>query len=150
VFRWVRVELFCSPISCIKRVKSFFFHQAGLCTRFGRQMMTVEVILPRLLKIRRIAKAHSQPVMRVPGSSCFALAFISLLQSGFPIYFSYSWASIYDDEMLNDTDNWTKYEVSGLCFKFLTFGEFNSCELGVFRFQCCLLLSLRLLLNKHS
>lgn len=57
--------------------------------------------------------------MRVPGSSCFALAFISLLQSGFPIYFSYSWASIYDDDMLNDTDNWTKYEVtSGLCFKF--------------------------------
>ena len=30
-----------------------------------------------------------------------------------------------------------------------TFGEFNSCELGVFRFECCLLLSLRLLLNKH-
>mmetsp|Transcript_34307 Transcript_34307/g.55383 ORF Transcript_34307/g.55383 Transcript_34307/m.55383 type:complete len:290 (-) Transcript_34307:318-1187(-) len=50
--------------------------------------------------------------MRVPGSSCFALAFISLLQSGFPIYFSYSWASVYDDEMLNDTDNWTKYEIA--------------------------------------
>ena len=26
-----------------------------------------------------------------------------------------------------------------------TFGELNSCELGVFRFQCCLLLLLRLL-----
>jgi len=32
----------------------------------------------------------------------------------------------------------------------LTFGELNSCELGVFRFKCFLLLLLRLLLNKHS
>ena len=53
--------------------------------------------------------------MRVPGSSCFALAFISLIQSSFPIYFSYSWASVYDDEMLNDTDNWTKCEVRVDC-----------------------------------
>jgi hypothetical protein len=30
-----------------------------------------------------------------------------------------------------------------------TFGELNSCELGVFRFECFLLLLLRLLLNKH-
>jgi len=33
---------------------------------------------------------------------------------------------------------------------FMTFGELNSCELGVFRFKCFLLLLLRLLLNKHS
>jgi len=50
--------------------------------------------------------------MRVPGTSCFALAFISLLHSGFPIYFSYSWASIYEDKMLNDTDNLTKYKIA--------------------------------------
>jgi len=32
----------------------------------------------------------------------------------------------------------------------LTFGELNSCELGVFRFEFFLLLLLRLLLNKNS
>ena len=31
-----------------------------------------------------------------------------------------------------------------------TFGEVNSCELGVFQFYCFLLLLLRLILNKHS
>ena len=30
------------------------------------------------------------------------------------------------------------------------FGEINSCELGVFRFQCFLIILLRLILNKHS
>ena len=40
--------------------------------------------------------------------------------------------------------------VVGVVRPLQTFGEFNNCDLGVFRFYCSLLLLLRLLLNKHS
>ena len=40
--------------------------------------------------------------------------------------------------------------LGGVVRPLYTFGEFNSCELGVFRFQCFLILLLRLILNKHS
>ena len=40
--------------------------------------------------------------------------------------------------------------VGGFVRPLLTFGELNSCELGVFRFQCFLILLMRLILNKHS
>jgi len=40
--------------------------------------------------------------------------------------------------------------VVGVVGPLQTFGELNSCELGVFRFECFLLLFLRLLLNKHA
>lgn len=43
--------------------------------------------------------------------SCFVLAGFSLLMSGFPIYFSYSWAQIDDENMLESTDNTSKYKV---------------------------------------
>jgi len=47
----------------------------------------------------------------MPSTSCLVLAGISLLHSAFPIYFSYAWATIYDDEMLTGNDNWAKYKV---------------------------------------
>mmetsp|Transcript_44108 Transcript_44108/g.64715 ORF Transcript_44108/g.64715 Transcript_44108/m.64715 type:complete len:267 (-) Transcript_44108:864-1664(-) len=49
----------------------------------------------------------------MPSTSCLVLAGISLLHSALPIYFSYAWATIYDDEMLTGNDNWTKYKVFG-------------------------------------
>ena len=52
----------------------------------------------------------------MPGKSCLVLAGISLLHSAFPIYFSYAWATIYDDEMLTGNDNWTKYKVCAPLF----------------------------------
>jgi len=57
---------------------------------------------------------------QMPSTSCLVLAGISLLHSAFPIYFSYSWATIYDDEMLTGNDNWTKYKVCA-CLSALQF-----------------------------
>ena len=38
---------------------------------------------------------------------------------------------------------------AGVVRPLYAFGEVNSCEPGVFRFQCFLILLLRLILNKH-